>query len=161
MARHLLRFNVNGKDHALVVDSTDRLIDVLRERLNLKGVKEGCGTGDCGTCTVIMDGSLVNSCLMLAVQARGKRIVTIEGIGTREKPHAVQKAMMKYNAAQCGFCIPAMALAGKNLLDRNPAPSRDDIKKAISGVLCRCTGYYKLIDAIQDAAKETKEAKRN
>jgi len=157
LAKHLVKLNVNGKDHALVVESTERLLDVLRDRLNMKGVKEGCGTGDCGTCAVIMDGRLVNSCLMLAVQARDKRILTIEGVGTRERLHPVQKALMKYNAAQCGFCIPAMVLAGKNLLDHNPAPSRDEIKQAISGVLCRCTGYYKLIEAIQEAAKEIRE----
>lgn len=154
MAKHTIRLNVNGKDHALIVDSTERLLDVLRDRLNLKGVKEGCGTGDCGACTVIMDGRLVNSCLVLAVQARDKRITTIEGVGTREKLHPVQKAIMKYNAAQCGFCIPAMVLAGKNLLDHNPTPSREEIKEAISGVLCRCTGYYKLVTSIQEAAGE-------
>ena len=159
MTRHLVKLNVNGKDHALLVESTDRLLDVLRDRLNLKGVKESCGTGDCGACTVIMDGGLVNSCLVLAVQARDKRIVTIEGIGTRDRPHPVQTNIMKYNAAQCGFCIPAMALAGKNLLDHNPAPSRDEIKEAISGVLCRCTGYYKLIQAIEDTAAEMREGK--
>jgi carbon-monoxide dehydrogenase small subunit len=154
LAKHTIRLNVNGKDHALIVDSTERLLDVLRDRLNLKGVKEGCGTGDCGACTVIMDGHLVNSCLVLAAQARDKRITTIEGVGTREKLHPVQKAMMKYNAAQCGFCIPAMVLAGKNLLDHNPTPSREEIKEAISGVLCRCTGYYKLVISIQEAAGE-------
>lgn len=159
MTEHLVKFNVNGKDHALVVESTERLLDVLRDRLNLKGVKEGCGTGDCGACAVIMDDRLVNSCLMLAVQARGKKIITIEGIGTREKPHPLQKTIMKYNAAQCGFCIPAMVLAGKNLLDHNPVPSEDDIRRAISGVLCRCTGYYKLIKAIDEAAKELSGAK--
>jgi carbon-monoxide dehydrogenase small subunit len=159
MAKHLVKLNVNGKDHALLVESTDRLLDVLRDRLDLKGVKESCGTGDCGACTVIMDGRLVNSCLVLAVQARDKRIITIEGIGTRDRPHPVQKNIMKHNAAQCGFCIPAMALAGKNLLDHNPAPSRDEIKEAISGVLCRCTGYYKLIQAIEDTAKEVREGK--
>jgi len=160
LAKHLVRLNVNGKDHALVVESTERLLDVLRDRLNLKGVKEGCGTGDCGACTVIMDGRLVNSCLLLAVQARDKKIITIEGVGTRERVHPVQKAIMKYNAAQCGFCIPAMVLAGKNLLDHNPAPSTEDIKEAISGVLCRCTGYYKLIEAIQEAASEVRGLKR-
>jgi len=160
LAKHLVKFNVNGKDDALVVESTDRLLDILRDRLNLKGVKEGCGTGDCGACTVIMDGRLVNSCLVLAVQARDKRIITIEGVGARERVHPVQKAIMKYNAAQCGFCIPAMVLAGKNLLDHNPAPSTEDIKEAISGVLCRCTGYYKLIEAIQEAASEVRGLKR-
>ena len=159
MAKHLVKFNVNGKDHALVVESTERLLDVLRDRLNLKGVKEGCGTGDCGTCTIIMDGRLVNSCLILAVQARDKKITTIEGVGTRERLHPVQKALMKYNAAQCGFCTPAMVLAGKNLLDHNSTPSREEIKGAISGVLCRCTGYYKIVDAIYDAAKEISEVK--
>ena len=154
MAKHLVKVNVNGKDHALVVESTERLLDVLRDRLNLKGVKEGCGTGDCGTCAVIIDGRLVNSCLMLAVQAREKKITTIEGVGTRERLHPVQKALMKYNAAQCGFCTPAMVLAGKNLLDHNSTPSKEEIKGAISGVLCRCTGYYKIIDAIHDASKE-------
>jgi len=154
LAKHLVKLNVNGRDHALVVESSERLLDILRDRLNLKGVKEGCGTGDCGACTVIMDGRLVNSCLVLAVQARDKKIVTIEGVGTRERLHPVQKAIMKYNAAQCGFCIPAMVLAGKSLLDHNPTPSSEDIKEAISGVLCRCTGYYKLVEAIQEAAKE-------
>ena len=159
MARHLVKFNVNGKDHALVVESTERLLDVMRDRLDLKGVKEGCGTGDCGTCTVIMDGRLANSCLVLAVQARDKKITTIEGVGTRERLHPVQKALMKYNAAQCGFCTPAMVLAGKNLLDHNPSPSKEEIKEAISGILCRCTGYYKIIDAIHEAAGETSRAK--
>ena len=159
MARHLVKFNVNGKDQALVVESTERLLDVLRDRLDLKGVKEGCGTGDCGTCTVIMDGRLVNSCLALAVQARDKKITTIEGVGTRERLHPVQKALMKYNAAQCGFCTPAMVLAGKNLLDHNKNPSKEEIKVAISGVLCRCTGYYKIIDAIHEAAGETSRVK--
>lgn len=159
LAKHLVRLNVNGRDHALIIESNERLLDVLRDRLNLKGVKEGCGTGDCGTCSVIIDGRLVNSCLVLAVQARGKRIVTVEGIGTRENLHPVQKAFMKYNAAQCGFCTPAMVLAGKNLLDHNSTPSRDEIREAISGVLCRCTGYYKLIDAIQDAAEKLREDK--
>jgi carbon-monoxide dehydrogenase small subunit len=160
LAKHLVKLNVNGKDHAVVVESSERLFDVLRDRLNLKGVKEGCGTGDCGACAVIMDERLVNSCLVLAVQARDKKIVTIEGVGTRERLHPVQKAIMKYNAAQCGLCIPAMVLAGKNLLDHNPTPSREEIREEISGVLCRCTGYYKLVEAIEEAAKEMSGVKR-
>lgn len=154
MSKHLIRFNVNGKDHALVVESHERLLDVLRDRLGLKGVKEGCASGDCGICAVIIDGKIVNSCLVLAAQARNKKIVTIEGIGTENNLHPLQKAFIDWNASQCGFCIPAMILTAKNLLDHTPYPTDAQIKKAISGVLCRCTGYVKIIDAIRTAAVE-------
>ena len=156
MSKHLLKFTVNGKDHALVVESHERLLDVLRNKLGLKGTKEGCSTGDCGICAVIMDGKLVNSCLVLAVQARKKKITTIEAVGTAEKPHPLQREFIKWNAAQCGFCIPAMILASKNLLDHNPSPSDADIKEAISGILCRCTGYHSIIRAVKSAAQELK-----
>ncbi len=156
MSRHLLKFAVNGKDYALVVQSHERLLDVLRDRLGLKGTKEGCGTGDCGICAVLMDGRLVNSCLVLAIQARNKKILTIEGIGTAEDLHPIQRAFMKWNAAQCGYCIPAMILAAKDLLDKNPNPSEDEIKKATSGILCRCTGYVKIFEAVKTAAQEMK-----
>jgi aerobic-type carbon monoxide dehydrogenase small subunit (CoxS/CutS family) len=152
----LLKFNVNGKDHALMVESHERLLDVLRNRLGLKGTKEGCSTGDCGICAVLLDGRLVNSCLILAIQARNKRITTIEGIGTEEKLHPIQRAFMKWNASQCGYCIPAMILAAKNLLDKNPEPTEDEIKKATSGILCRCTGYVKIIEAVKTASQEMK-----
>ena len=154
MSKHLLKFNVNGKDHALIVESHERLLDVLRDRLKLKGAKEGCSTGDCGICAVLMDGKLVNSCLVLAIQARNKKITTIEALGTAEKPHPLQTAFVKWNACQCGFCIPAMILASKNLLDKNPTPTDEEIKVAISGILCRCTGYQKIVDAIRTAASE-------
>jgi aerobic-type carbon monoxide dehydrogenase small subunit (CoxS/CutS family) len=157
LSNHLLKFNVNGKDHALMVESHERLLDVLRNRLGLKGTKEGCSTGDCGICAVIMDGRLVNSCLILAIQARNKRITTIEGIGTEEKLHPIQRAFMKWNASQCGFCIPAMILAAKDLLDRNPEPTEDEIKKATSGILCRCTGYVKIVEAVKTAAQEMRK----
>jgi carbon-monoxide dehydrogenase small subunit len=159
VSKHLLEFNVNGKDYALVVQSHERLLDVLRDRLGLKGTKEGCGTGDCGICGVLMDGKLVNSCLIFAIQARNKKITTIEGVGTAENLHPIQRALMKWNAAQCGYCIPAVILATKNLLDRNPNPTDDDIKQATSGILCRCTGYLKIFDAVKTAAAEMREAR--
>jgi carbon-monoxide dehydrogenase small subunit len=152
-----LKFTVNGKDHALVVESHERLLDVLRDRLGLKGTKEGCSTGDCGICAVLMDGKLVNSCLIFAVQARNKKIVTIEGIGTETNLHPLQKAFIKWNASQCGYCIPAMILASKDLLDKNPTPTEDEIKKATSGILCRCTGYLKIVEAVKTAAQEMKK----
>jgi len=157
LSKHLLKFTVNGKDHALVVESHERLLDVLRDRLGLKGTKEGCSTGDCGICAVLMDGKLVNSCLIFAVQARNKKIVTIEGIGTETNLHPLQKAFIKWNASQCGYCIPAMILASKDLLDKNPTPTEDEIKKATSGILCRCTGYLKIVEAVKTAAQEMKK----
>ncbi len=146
--------NVNGKDQLLIVNPWERLLDVLRDRLSLKGTKEGCGTGDCGICAVLMNGKLVNSCLVLAVQARNSRIVTIEGIGSPKRLHPVQRAFIDLSASQCGYCIPAMILAAKNLLDRNSNPSDIEIKKTISGVLCRCTGYLKIIEAVRNASQE-------
>lgn len=156
MSKHLLKFTVNGKDYALVVQSHERLLDVLRDRIGLKGTKEGCSTGDCGICAVLMNGKLVNSCLIFAIQARNKKILTIEGIGTAENLHPVQRAFMKWNASQCGYCIPAMILAAKDLLDKNPNPTEDEIKKATSGILCRCTGYVKIFEAVKTAAQEMK-----
>jgi aerobic-type carbon monoxide dehydrogenase small subunit (CoxS/CutS family) len=157
LSKHLLKLNVNGKDHAMMVESHERLLDVLRNRLGLRGTKEGCSTGDCGICAVLMNGRLVNSCLILAIQARNKRITTIEGIGTEEKLHPIQRAFMKWNASQCGFCIPAMILAAKDLVDRNPEPTEDEIRKATSGILCRCTGYVKIVEAVKTAAQEMKK----
>ena len=157
MSKHLLKFTVNGRDHALVVESHERLLDVLRDRLGLKGTKEGCSTGDCGICAVIMDGKLVNSCLVLAIQARNKKITTIEAIGTAQNLHPLQREFIKFNAAQCGFCIPAMILASKNLLDHNPSPTDEEIKEAIRGILCRCTGYQSIVRAVKAAALEMKK----
>jgi len=157
LAKHLLKFSVNGKDHALVVESHERLLDVLRDRLGLKGTKEGCSTGDCGICAVLMDGKLVNSCLIFAIQARNKKIQTVEALGTADNLHPVQRAFMKWNASQCGFCIPAMLLAAKDLLDHNPSPTDDEIREATSGILCRCTGYVKIVEAVQTAASEMRK----
>jgi len=157
LSRHLLKFNVNGKDHALVVESHERLLDVLRDRLGLKGTKEGCSTGDCGICAVLMDGKLVNSCLVIAIQARNKKITTIEAIGTSEQLHPLQREFIKWNASQCGFCIPAMILASKNLLDHKPSPTDEEIKQATRGIICRCTGYHSMINAVRAAALEMKK----
>jgi carbon-monoxide dehydrogenase small subunit len=156
MNKHKIKAKVNGKSVSFAVDSNERLIDMLRNRIGLTGTKEGCGKGDCGSCVVIVDGKTVNSCLMLAAQADGKAIVTIEGLGTPEKMHPLQKAFAEKGAVQCGFCIPGMIVTAKNLLDKNPDPSRQEIREAISGNLCRCTGYIKIIDAIQAAAAEMK-----
>ena len=153
MSRHLVKFAVNGKDQAVLVNSNERLLDTLRNRLNLKGAKDGCSSGDCGTCMVIMNGRPVNSCLVLTAQARGSSITTVEGMGSEDSPHPLQEAFIRFNASQCGYCIPAMLICAKNLLDKNPKPSQYEIRRAISGVLCRCTGYYKIFDAIRYATE--------
>lgn len=155
MAKHTVSLKVNGEDHTIDVDSPDRLIDVLRDRLELKSVKEGCGTGDCGTCAVLVDGKLVNSCLMLAAQCDGRGIVTLEGVLHDRVMERLQARFITNNAAQCGFCTPAMLLAAWDLARHVPEPSMDEIKTAISGILCRCTGYYPIIDSVREASRET------
>lgn len=148
-----ISLNVNGKDHTLEVEEDMRLIDLLREKLGLTGVKEGCSEGECGACTVIMDGEVVNSCLVMAFQAEGSSILTIEGLGDEENIHPIQQAFIDVGAVQCGYCTPGMILAAKALLDKNPNPTEEEIREAISGNLCRCTGYNKIVQAI-DRAKE-------
>jgi len=153
VAEHFVTLNVNGTGHSIYVDPTDRLIDVLRERLECKSVKEGCGTGDCGICAVIEDGKLVNSCLVLAAQCDGRRILTLEGALQDPVMKRLQERFSANNAAQCGFCTPAMLMAAWDLARHTSEPSTKEIKTAISGVLCRCTGYYQIIDAIREGAK--------
>ena len=153
MSKHLIKTNVNGKNISFTVDSNERLIDLLRNRMNLTGTKEGCGKGDCGSCVVIVDGKTVNACLMLAPQAQGKKIVTIEGLGSPEKLHPIQESFVEKGAVQCGFCIPGMIVTAKNFLDQNPNPTRQEIREAISGNLCRCTGYVKIVDAVRRAGR--------
>ena len=143
---------MNGRRRTVRVRSDQTLLDVLRNDLELKGAKNGCNTGDCGACAVIVDGRVVNSCLTLATQARGSRIETIEGIGSPKKLHSLQKAFIRQGAVQCGYCIPAMILTGHLLLEKNPNPSTTEIKRAMSGVLCRCGSYPKILRAIQAAA---------
>lgn len=148
---------VNGISHRLRVKTTDLLIDVLREGLGLKGVKRGCNQGQCGACTVLLDGHPVLSCILLAVQADGKKVTTIEAVASGERLHPLQEAFVAEGATQCGFCTPGMILSSKALLDANPNPADEEIRQALSGNLCRCTGYAKIIRAVKKAAKEMKK----
>jgi carbon-monoxide dehydrogenase small subunit len=149
---HTIRMQVNGKDYTLDVPSQRLLIDCLRYDLGLTGTKEGCSVGVCGACTVLMDGALVSSCLTLAVLADGKEIVTVEGLARNGNLHPVQQAFIDFGGFQCGICTPGMVVAAKALLDENPNPSDDEIKDWMMGNLCRCTGYYKIIESIRGAA---------
>lgn len=147
-----VELDVNGRHVTVEVKPSERLIDVLRNHLGLTGTKEGCGKGDCGACTVLLDGIAVNSCLLLAVQADGRKITTVEGLGTPDELHPLQEAFLRHGAVQCGYCTPGMLLSAKALLDRNPMPTPEQVAIAISGNLCRCTGYRQIIDAVMDAA---------
>lgn len=148
-----IELKVNGELHQVSVKPVETLLDVLREHLFLTGTKKGCDSGKCGVCTVLLDGKAVKSCLTLAVKAHGREITTIEGLARGEELHPLQQSFIDNNALQCGFCTPGMILAGKSLLDENPNPTRQDVKNAITGNLCRCTGYTSIIDAILAAAK--------
>ena len=145
--------NVCGKERKLEVRDDELLVDVLRQRLGLLGVKKACEEGECGSCTVIMNGKAVNACLVLAAAADGAEIVTIEGVGHPGKLHPIQQAFIDGGAVQCGYCTPGMVLAAKALLDENPEPSEIEIREAVSGNLCRCTGYQKIIRSIWIAAE--------
>jgi len=151
--KSLIHMTINNKEYEVAVQPNQTLVDLLRYELRLTGTKKGCGTGDCGSCTVIMDGKPVNSCLVLAVQANGRKITTIEGLESEEGLHPLQKAFTEKGAIQCGFCSPGMILSSKNLLDRNPRPTEEEIRRAISGNLCRCTGYQKIVDAVKPVIK--------
>ncbi len=143
-----IKFCLNGKEIELEAEPDRRVVDLLREDLGLTGTKECCGAGECGACTVLVDGESRLSCLMLAAQLESRNIVTIEGLAPENNFHAVQQAFIDYGAVQCGFCSPGMVLAAVDLLRRNPAPSREQIREGISGNVCRCTGYQKIVDAI-------------
>jgi aerobic carbon-monoxide dehydrogenase small subunit len=153
ISKAVLRMTVNGKPMEVRVNPTWTLLRVLRDELNLTGTKKGCEQGDCGACTIILDGKAVNACLVLALQAEGKAIETIEGLGTPENLHPLQKSFIKHGAVQCGFCSPGMLLSAKALLGSHPHPTVGEIKWGISGNLCRCTGYVKIVKAIQEASK--------
>jgi aerobic carbon-monoxide dehydrogenase small subunit len=149
----IIQLAVNGESVEAAVEPNRTLVQFLREDLGLTGTKHGCGLGDCGACTVILNGKPVNSCLVLAVQAAGGEVLTIEGLAENGELHPIQQAFVDNGAIQCGFCTPGMILSAKALLDANPKPTEPEIRTAISGNLCRCTGYQKIVQAIQEAAK--------
>lgn len=156
MSTHPLHLIVNGNPHELEVEAWETLLDVLRDRLYLTGTKRGCEKGDCGVCTVLLNGEAVNSCLVLALQADGGEVLTIEGMAPEGLLHPIQKAFIEHGAVQCGYCSPGMILSAKALLDRTPHASREEIIRGISGNLCRCTGYVQIIEAIQSLTKGAK-----
>ena len=145
----LITLKVNGKDHELAVEANQILVDLLRYDLGLTGTKKGCGTGECGACTVILNGKPVNACLVLAIQANGAEILTIEGLKPPIGLHPLQQAFVEKGSIQCGFCTPGMILSASSLLQKNPKPSEEEIRAALSGNLCRCTGYQKIVEAVQ------------
>jgi carbon-monoxide dehydrogenase small subunit len=149
---------VNGESYRLEVTPWTTLLELLREILHLTGTKEGCGLGECGTCIVLVDGNPVNSCLMLAVDANGQQITTIEGLASGEALHPLQASFMEKGAVQCGFCSPAMILSAKALLDKKPGASEAEIKEALSGVLCRCGSYKKIIEAVRTVSQHTEDS---
>jgi carbon-monoxide dehydrogenase small subunit len=155
-----LHFNLNGSQVETEAPAGASLLIVLRDNLGLTGTKEGCGVGECGACSVLLDGRLVNSCLTLAAQVNGRKVLTIEGISLPDgSPNDLQQAFIEFGAVQCGFCTPGMVLAGEALLAEKPQPSRQEIRTAIAGNLCRCTGYQQIVDAIQITAQNRQEKK--
>ena len=148
-----ISFQVNGKLVAVQAYPMERLLDVLREELGLTGTKEGCGEGECGSCSVLMDGVLVNSCLVPALQAKGVNITTVEGLAEDERLHALQQAFLDCGGAQCGICTPGMILAAFHLLGKKPQPTIEDIREGLSGNLCRCTGYAQIIEAVAEVGR--------
>ncbi len=153
MATHTIRFKVNGVLEQAEVPSNMVLLTLLREKLGLTGAKNGCAAGECGACTVIMDGEPVNSCLVLAVEANGSEIVTVEGLSSESGLDPLQEAMIEVTGTQCGFCTPGVLISARALLNRNPSPSEDEIKEALRGNLCRCTGYVRIVESVKMAAK--------
>ncbi len=153
-----IEFTLNGTRVSVDAPADSTLLTVLRDQLNMTGTKEGCGVGECGACSVLLDGRLVNACLVLAAQAGGRQVVTIEGVrGPDGGPNDLQQAFIDYGAVQCGYCIPGMVLAGEAILASNPKPTRTEIRQAIAGNLCRCTGYQQIVDAIQATAMQRQE----
>ncbi len=152
MAKQVFSLQVNDREYEVFTEPNRTLLEVVRDELRLTGTKEGCGTGDCGACTMIVDGRAVTSCLMLAPDASGRSVRTIEGLAADGTLHPLQQAFIDHGSVQCGFCIPGMILAGVALLERNPQPTREEIRRGVAGNLCRCTGYRKIIEAIESVA---------
>ncbi|MBN1261781.1 MAG: (2Fe-2S)-binding protein [Anaerolineae bacterium] len=152
---HEITLTVNGEHYPIVVKSHHTLLKVLREQLGLTGTKVGCENGECGACTVLLDGEPVNSCLVLAIEADGREIQTVEGLSKDGHLHPLQEAFIAHNAVQCGFCTPGMLMSAKALLERNPHPDEQEVREALVGNLCRCTGYIRIVDAVLDAADKS------
>jgi len=158
MAKHHVTTSINGEPVEYLCDTRQTLLDVLRNELEMTGTKEGCGTGDCGACSVTLDGELVCSCLVLGVEAQGKAIQTIEGMAQGDHLHPLQRKFLEHAALQCGICTPGILIAARELLDRNPDPTEEEVRYWLAGNLCRCTGYNKIIEAVLDAAREMRGA---
>ena len=152
MTTKILTMKLNGEEVTVQVEPSALLVEVLRDQLELTGTKVGCGEGECGACTVLLDGESVNSCLVPALKAQGREVLTVEGLAPLGELHPLQKAFVEHGAVQCGYCTPGMLMSAKALLDHNPNPTEDEIRLAISGNLCRCTGYAKVVEAILDAS---------
>lgn len=158
--KKMLELTVNGEHYEVVVEPKTLLVDVLRDQLGLKGAKRGCDSGSCGACTVLLNGKPVHSCSILALQANGGEILTIEGLADGPNLHPIQEAFLDHWALQCGFCTPGQIIAAKALLDENPNPTEEEVKTAMNGHICRCTGYNMITEAILDAAKRLQETRR-
>ena len=158
MSRNHVSATVNGDPVEFLCETGQTLLEVLRDELRLTGTKEGCGTGDCGACSVIVDGRLVCACLMLAVEAEGKAIQTVEGMAVGEALHPLQRKFIEHAALQCGICTPGILIAARALLERKPDPTEEEVRYWLAGNLCRCTGYHKIVDAVLDAAREMRGA---
>lgn len=157
MSKLIVSTIVNGDAQQFICDPSTSLLDALREELGLTGSKEGCGSGDCGACTVVLDGKMVCSCLVLAAEAEGMRVATIEGVAENNMLHPVQQKFLEHGALQCGFCTPGFIVAAKALLDHNPDPSESEVRYWLAGNLCRCTGYDKIVRAVMDAAADLRQ----
>ncbi|HIN86639.1 MAG TPA: (2Fe-2S)-binding protein [Myxococcales bacterium] len=158
MQKYHIQSTINGDEIDVLVEPTQSLLDVLRDELHMTGTKEGCGTGDCGACSVTIDGILVCSCLVLGVEAGGKKIETIEGMADGDKLHPLQEKFIEHVALQCGICTPGLLIAAKHLLEENPDPTEEEVRYGLAGNLCRCTGYQKIVEAVLDAAQEMRGA---
>ena len=158
MKKHHITMTINNDEVDFLCETTETLLDVLRDELHLTGTKEGCGTGDCGACSVTVDGVLVCSCLMLGVEAEGKKIETIEGMADGEVLHPLQRKFVEHVALQCGICTPGLLMSARNFLEKNPDPTEEEVRYGLAGNLCRCTGYQNIIEAVMDAAAEMRGA---